>query len=253
MEFKKYSLNIVRHHHKKLDILDDKHFNTKISYINHNEYKHVDLRDKFPIVYNQGTIGSCTANALCGIIEYIIPDFLPSRLFLYYNERLIEKDVEHDCGATLFDGIQSLQTFGICSELDWPYDINKFTIKPLEECYNKALDHKVLQVKNIHNDITMMKNALINGIPFVVGIMIYSSFESDYVAKTGNVSMPRYYEQCLGGHAILICGFDDYKKVWIARNSWGPEWGDKGYFYLPYLYLLDSTLSTDLWCILKIL
>ena len=100
--------------------------------------------------------------------------------------------------------------------------------------------------------MTSMKNSLINNDPFVVGIAIYESFETYKVFKTGMVPMPTSTEKLLGGHAVVCVGFDDIKQVWIMRNSWGINWGDRGYFYLPYLYLLDSHLSTDLWIIKKI-
>jgi C1A family cysteine protease len=219
----------------------------------------VDLRTNFPPVYDQGNLGSCTANALCSVYEFEEVDenvnkgFKPSRLFLYYNERLLENSVKEDAGAMLSDGIKSLQTHGICSEKDCPYVIEKFKNKPTKTAYSNALKHKAIIASNIHQDVTSMKLSLFNKNPFVVGISVYESFESDEVAKTGMVPIPDITkEQCLGGHAVVVVGWDDEKKVWILRNSWGDKWGDKGYFYLPYLYLLDSNLSSDLWNISKI-
>ena len=243
----KYNLNITRKSIEELDLLQ--HHELELSNINKSNF--VDLRSKFPPVFEQGKLGSCTANALCAIISYNIKDFIGSRLFLYYNERKLENDIPDDSGAELTDGIKSLQMYGICPETDWIYDISKYAIKPPDKCYIDATVHKAIQVKNLSNDITMMKNTLLSGYPFVVGINVFESFESEYVVKTGNVSMPHHNERCLGGHAIVICGYDDIKKIWIARNSWGSNWGDKGYFYLPYLYLVDSSLSSDLWTIYK--
>jgi C1A family cysteine protease len=94
-----------------------------------------------------------------------------------------------------------------------------------------------------------MKTCLASGFPIVVGIAVYSSFESGTVAKTGVVPMPKSNEECLGGHAVVCVGYDDKAQTWIMRNSWGLGWGNKGYFTLPYLYLLDSSLCSDLWCI----
>ena len=97
-----------------------------------------------------------------------------------------------------------------------------------------------------------MKMSLSKANPFVVGIVVYESFESDTVAKSGYVPMPNVTsEAMLGGHAVLCVGYNDIKKVWIMRNSWGTSWGDRGYFYLPYAYLLDNTLTSDLWNISK--
>lgn len=238
-----YNLNIERIDYQKLNI-------KKIEISNKIPIK-VDLRSKFPPIYDQGNLGSCSANALCGLVGYDDPTMNGSRLFLYYNERMIENSIPIDAGAYLHDGVFSLQQHGICQEIDWPYDINKFTVKPPTQCYDNAVKHKAIQVQHINNDISQMKNNLACGNPFVVGILVYSSFESVQVAKTGMVPMPRYKDTILGGHAVVCVGYDDSKHLWIMRNSWGKNWGDKGYFYLPYLYLLDSSLSSDLWCIQK--
>ena len=216
----------------------------------------VDLRNDFPPVYDQGELGSCTANALCAVYEYETVDekinigFKPSRLFLYYNERKLENTIDEDSGALLSDGIKTMKKYGICSESDCPYIIEKFTQKPSDSAYKNALKHKVINSSNIRNDLNSMKLSLYNKNPFVVGIMIYSSFESEEVSKTGMVPMPKEGEDCLGGHAVVVCGYT--KDHWIMRNSWGDGWGDKGYFYLPYAYLLDAKLSSDLWNISKI-
>ena len=214
----------------------------------------IDLRNKMPPVYDQGQLGSCTANALAACFEYEDNNaFIPSRLFIYYNERVIENNINTDSGACLYDGIKSIQKTGVCSENLWPYNISKFKIKPTKNCYTDAENYKALDVTNIQQDITSMKTSLANGYPFVVGISVYASFESKKVSNTGIVPMPDIHkEELLGGHAVLVCGYDDLNQRWILRNSWGSSWGDKGYFYLPYLYLLDSHLSSDLWNITKL-
>ena len=212
----------------------------------------IDLRIKMPKIYNQGELGSCTANALCAIVGYDDPKLIGSRLFLYYNERKLENDIPDDAGATLSDGIKCLQTYGLCQETLWPYNISKFAIRPSDECYTQSGLHKVLKVKNIQNDLISMKTSLANGLPFVVGITIYKSFENDIVTSTGIVPMPNIEtEQLLGGHAVVCVGYNDTKKMWLMRNSWGTDWGLKGYFYLPYEYLTGD-LATDLWNISSI-
>lgn len=213
----------------------------------------VDLRVKFQAPYDQGALGSCTANALCGVVGYLDPKMLGSRLFLYYNEREMEGTLGEDSGAFLADGVKALETCGICPEAMWAYDVAKFTVRPGDECYKEALDHQVLQTRQLYNDLHTMRAALAEGHPFVVGITIYESFESEAVAQNGMVPMPAIAcgEQMLGGHAVCCVGYNDIKKVWIMRNSWGSGWGDGGYFYLPYDYLLDSSLATDLWTLIK--
>jgi len=213
----------------------------------------VDLRNKMPPIWDQGNLGSCTGQALCALVSHKHgkTDFVGSPLFLYYNERMLEGTVPYDSGATLYDGIKCLQNYGICREMLWPYIVSKFTVKPRPNCYRNALKHNALQVKNIPNDINSMKACLDSGFPFVFGFQVYSSFESSYVAQTGMVPMPNTAtEQLHGGHAVVCCGYDDTKQVWIVRNSWGTSWGDKGYCYFPYNFL-TSNLCSDLWNITK--
>jgi C1A family cysteine protease len=218
----------------------------------------VDLRSRFPPIYDQGQIGSCTANALCGLIGYVHPGLFGSRLFLYYNERVLDNSVKYDCGAYLSDGIITLKQNGICLETLWPYT-NHFSKKPSIICYIMALYSKIYNVYNISNTLESMKLFLTNGYPFVVGIVIYESFVTNMVATTGIVPMPNTNtEKFYGGHAIVCVGYNDTMTsngttgFWIMRNSWGKMWGDKGYFYLPYAYLTDDNLSSDLWTIGKI-
>ena len=215
------------------------------------ETQMVDLRERCQPCYDQGELGSCSANAFCALISYIYPDILGSRLFLYYNERMLEGTVEEDGGALLEDGIHSLLTFGICLEKNWGYDISQFKVKPDNSCYVEALKYKTLEVKHINNDIQSMKNCLINGFPFVVGIQIFSSFESQQVEKTGIVPMPNENDEILGGHAVVCVGYKNATQQWIMKNSWGTDWGDNGYFYLPFDYLTHPDLATELWVILK--
>lgn len=211
----------------------------------------IDLRDKMPTVYDQGNLGSCTANALGGAYEYLLKNkFTPSRLFIYYNERKYINTVKEDSGADLSDGIKSLKEYGVCDEQAWPYDIKKFQKKPSRKCYKAAYTHRAVQVENISQDIKSMKTSLANGLPFVIGFSVYDSFETDEVAKTGIAPLPdTKSEKLLGGHAVLVCGYDDEKSVWKVRNSWGDSWGDKGYFTVPYEYFTNTDLSSDIWSI----
>jgi C1A family cysteine protease len=241
-------------------------YNLNISRIPHSELKFkiiqkidilpisFDLRPKMPPVYDQGQLGSCTANSVGACYEFNNNNaWIPSRLFIYYNERSIEGDISEDAGAMISDGIKSLTTYGVCPETLWPYNISQFAVKPPASCYTNALNHKAVTVSNIHQDVTSMKTALASGFPMTVGITVYASFESSSVAKNGIVPMPKQGEQCLGGHAVVICGWTTItgQSYWIMRNSWGSSWGDKGYFYLPFLYLLDSNLASELWTITK--
>jgi len=213
----------------------------------------VDLRSKIKIMYDQGNLGSCTANALCYAYVFDAPTFSPSRLFLYYNERFLDGDVPIDAGSTLSEGINALEKYGVCKESTWSYNTNNFAVKPSKAAYTEGVKNEVLMATRVQQSLSSMKGCLIAGYPFVVGFEVYSSFESPAVASTGMVPMPNTHtEQLLGGHACICLGFNDTKKVWIMQNSWGAGWGDKGYFYLPYDYLTSPSLAGDMWRILKV-
>lgn len=214
----------------------------------------VDLRSECPAVYDQGQLGSCTANAIAAAIEFDLlkqkkSDFMPSRLFIYYNERAIEGTVDSDSGAQIRDGIKSVGSQGDCPETSWPYDISKFADKPPQSCYDDAVQHKAVQYERTIRDLNQMKGCLASGYPFVFGFTVYQSFESQDVAQTGHAPMPSASEQAVGGHAVVAVGYDDTQNWFIVRNSWGASWGMKGYFTLPYAYLLNANLSDDFWTI----
>ncbi|MCK9576265.1 MAG: C1 family peptidase [Clostridia bacterium] len=210
----------------------------------------VDLSNKCSPIVNQGTLNSCTANAIgSGMFEYmwikagnVIKNF--SRLFLYYNERNMEGTVKQDCGAYIRDGMKTLCNDGICTEPSWPYIIRKFSKKPDNICYEEAVNYKILSYNRVQGQ-NQIKQCLAQGNCIVAGIWVYESFESQEVASTGMVPMPESTEKNLGGHAVLIVGYDDTVQRFKLRNSWGNGWGDKGYFYIPYLVF--DKLVMDMW------
>jgi C1A family cysteine protease len=215
----------------------------------------VDLRRKCPPVLNQGDLGSCTANAIGNAHRFeqmrqgVAGDFLPSRLFIYYNERAIEGTIQSDSGAQIRDGIKSVAKKGACPEKMWPYVISKFARQPPAAASKEALKHQALSYMRIAQNIALMKGCLASGYPFVFGFTVYDSFESDAVAKSGTVPMPAPGEGVQGGHAVLAVGYDDAKQRITVMNSWGTGWGMKGFFTMPYAYLTDSNLADDFWTI----
>ena len=213
----------------------------------------IDLRPLCSPIEDQGTLGSCTGNALVGALEYLEKknkvDFKDlSRLFIYYNERALENSVAIDSGAQIRDGIKTLVKQGVCSEKSWPYIISKFAIKPPSSCYKEALDHQIIEYQRLVT-LDEMRACLAHGFPFVFGFSVYESFESQKIARTGVMPMPSRNERMIGGHAVCGVGYNDSKKRLIVRNSWGTVWGMDGYFTMPYKYLADRNLSDDFWTI----
>jgi C1A family cysteine protease len=215
----------------------------------------VDLTPDCPPVYDQGQLGSCTANGIAGAIEFDqmkqkLPDiFTPSRLYIYYNERVIEGTVATDSGAMIRDGIKTVGHDGACHEALWPYDVAQFATKPADAAYADGKQHVAVTYQRVARNLAQMKGCIAAGYPFVFGFSVYASFESPEVAKTGHASMPASSEQLLGGHCVDAVGYDDANQWWICRNSWGTGWGMQGYFTLPYAYLTQRSLSSDFWTI----
>jgi len=203
---------------------------------------------------------------------------MPSRLFIYYNERFLEGTVNQDAGAAIGDGAHALNMYGACSEESWPYDAPKFTTKPSVNCFTEASQCKVksyyrMDTTGIVSD--HVKAALISGFPVVTGFTVYASFESEHVTETGLMPIPLLYEKIMGGHCVVIVGCDDNKKAFFVRNSWGTSWGcnangnppisvssnglpintsPRGYFWMPYDFVngknvLGTPYCTDFWVI----
>lgn len=214
----------------------------------------VDLRAKFPAIYHQGELGSCTANAIGAMFEYCRkkekkPSFMPSRLFIYYNEREAEGTIKKDDGAEIRTGMKVSKKQGICREELWPYDDGnkQFKLKPSKECYTEALNFQIIQYEKVSQTLSHMKACLAEGFPFAFGIDLYERFYSTATEKTGMVLLPSAHEANEGGHAMCCVGYDDTKKLFIVRNSWGADWGKKGYCFIPYDYLLSTELADSFW------
>jgi C1A family cysteine protease len=218
----------------------------------------VDLAPKCPPVYDQGELGSCTGNAIAAAIQFdrirqdqpLGRELVPSRLFIYYNERVIEGTAGSDSGAQIRDGVKSVAKLGACFETGahpWPYRIAQFTEKPSAGCYAAAAKHQIVQYSSVVPILAQLKGCLAAGFPFVFGFTVYESFESAEVAKSGLVPMPSPREHVLGGHAVLGVGYDDKTQSFMVRNSWSEKWGRGGYCRMPYAYLTSSHLARDFW------
>lgn len=224
-----------------------------------------DIRGGFSPVEDQGRLGSCTAQAGVALVEYMERKFggnhvEASRLFLYKNTRKLA-GLQGDTGAYLRDTIKALRLFGVSQEEFWPYDITKFDVEP--DAFNYALANNYKALKYFRVDMPGMspeamlkeiKTKISKGIPLMFGSTVYSGI---YKVKT-DIPFPQGGEQPIGGHAMVICGYDDNvlgtnttkPGCFLIRNSWGTSWGMGGYAYLPYDYLYAG-LMCDIWGITK--
>ncbi len=220
--------------------------------------KTVDLSPQFPAPYDQGQLGSCTANATAGALQYMrrvekaTPDFTPSRLFEYYDSRVLEGTTAQDAGANLRDCMKALVNYGYCDEGLWPYNIAQFAVQPPASVYAAAAPTaKVIVYSAVPQDVAALTAHLAAGVTVVFGITVYTSFESATVAKTGVVPMPKKSEKALGGHALLLVGYALAAQRFKVRNSWGTTWGMGGYCTMPFAYLENPGLASDFWMVTK--
>jgi C1A family cysteine protease len=212
----------------------------------------VDPRADLPDVFDQGQLGSCTANAVAAAVQYDAklngsdPGFL-SRLWIYYYERKVEgSPADQDTGAYGRDGFKVCKTIGVPLENGWPYDIAKFSDEPPASLAEEAQQHRISNYRSVPRNVDSMKAVLSNRQTIAFGFTVYESFESQEVAHTGIVPMPTRDERTLGGHEVLLVGYlKNEPNYALVRNSWGTGWGIEGYFLMPWAYILDANLASD--------
>lgn len=212
----------------------------------------IDLQDQCPEVYNQGDLGSCTANAAAGLAQFLMKkeklgNWMPSRLALYYWNRLQEGTVGEDSGASLHDAMNSMVKYGVPHESLWPYNVSKFTVKPTKNVWSDAYWHMIKHGLSVKQNLNAIKTCLASGYPIIFGFAIFESFESNDFATTGIMPMPKEGEEILGGHAVMAVGYDDDTRMIKVRNSWGTSWGKGGYFFMPYDFITSSNYCDDFW------
>lgn len=213
----------------------------------------VDLRPQMSPIVDQGELGSCTANAIVsGLREFLELKAGKSltqlsRLYLYWHERAVEGDIDQDGGAIIRDGMKILTDMGVPPETDFPYDITTFTNKPSDQAEKDASAFKITSYHRIF-DLNGLKASLVEGYPVVIGMSVFSSFESEDVANHGIVPLPQFGESNLGGHAVLAVGYKTIgrEEYLIVRNSWGTSWGDQGYCYIPSSFVPRNYIN-DMW------
>ncbi|RPJ81626.1 MAG: hypothetical protein EHM13_10135, partial [Acidobacteria bacterium] len=217
----------------------------------------VDLRPHCTAVENQGQIGSCTANAAVGALEYHYkrrdgrsPEL--SRMFVYYNARRMRGQVMFDTGAHIREAMASLMAFGACCEDLWPYNPMLFALEPTIDAYNDATIHEAIQYARVGGGQGAIQ-ALAQGLPVVFGTVIPQRCYEE-AARTGVLPVPTAQERAAaeGGHAMLIVGYDNPRRMFIVRNSWGEDWGERGYCQIPYGVMDSCCRQEDFWVVAEL-
>ena len=226
--------------------------------INNEELpEYVNLKGYFLPVKNQGKLGSCSAFPISATYEYFAEknnkNVNVSELFIYYNARLARGKEKEDSGAYLSDAIEGVKKFGACFNSTWKYNVSKFHDKPSEEAYKEAKQFLADKYYRIQPNIKDLKFALAKGYPVIFGLKLYKSF---YVRNnTGIIPFPSAKEQKLGkygNHAMLLIGYSDQEKLFLVRNSWGTDFGESGYCYIPYDYLANPMYCSEAFIIQQI-
>ena len=218
----------------------------------------VDLRRHCPPVYDQLHLNSCSANAIAAALRYDElregrPDVpSPSRLFIYYNERVLAGVVGTNSPVSLRDGYRTVNKVGACPEVMWPYLIRRFRREPPEPCFHAAHRHRAIAYYRIRRSIQQLRACLAEGYPFVMALAVHQSMMGRTVKKTGNVPVPGKRDRLRGGHAVLAVGYDHLRKVILFRNSWGKTWGNNGYGCLPYAFFASADLTWDFWTMRRV-
>lgn len=216
----------------------------------------VDLRQWMPPIEDQGQLSSCVANATVGAYEYLekvaikdahaqVQDL--SRLFVYYNARLRSGDQNSDDGCIVEYAMESLGKFGVCTEATWPYKKKLTNKRPPEQAYAEAKALTTRSVKQVPLKLQAWKQALAESNAIVFGCATFESFD-ECSDNGGLVPMPSPSDArraSHGGHSMLAVGYNDQEQVFIIRNSWGTDWGDQGYCYMPYNYLMSPVFGAD--------
>lgn len=214
----------------------------------------VDLRNRLSPIHDQTAVNLGTASAIACAVDFArarqhLEAVSPSLLFIYYNQRAVAGAVETNNDGTVEDGIKAVTRYGVPPGRTWPLDVSRIKEKPPKSVYDEALKHRVLKAQRVIRNLAEMKGCLASDYPFIFYCTLFQSFESSTVAKTGKVEMPGVNEHVLGKRGVLVVGYDDEYQRFIVRNSWGTAWGIRGYFTLPYEYLLDPRLANDFWAI----
>jgi len=203
-----------------------------------------------PPILNQLTLGDCVANAFSYTISSITNNkFQISRLFTYANARCIgDEPLNQDSGTDIPTLAQAIINWGSPMESAYPYNISNFVYLPPLTAFQSSKLFKQFTYIQVGQNIASVKEWMnANKSPVIMGINVYSSFMTQQVATSGIIPMPNKSTETLeGGHCVCVVGYNDTTQQFYCANSWGTTWGAKGYFYLPYAYILDTDLTMEL-------
>ncbi len=219
----------------------------------------VDLRKHMTDVEEQ--VGnSCVANAFVGAYEYLAKRNLGesgdvSRLFVYYNARSLNGNENQDAGTQMELAIQALTEYGACSEDIWPNDKELIFQEPHEDAYEHAANFTIEEAEFIETNLDLWRHTLAEGYPIAFALNTFESFD-EASKNRGRVPIPKKSDNVRathGWHAMLCVGYSDKDRMFIVRNSWGSKWGDQGYCYIPYEYVIHPDYNGhDSWIIKSI-
>lgn len=216
-----------------------------------------DMTKEMPAIWDQGELGSCTAHAALACFQFTAKEQKQravnySRLYQYYNTRVLENTVDWDSGATIRNSIKAINKAGVALESAWPYKQTKFAKKPPEACYEYGSKKILRSYARVNQTFEDIRACLAQNNPITFGFSVFDSFEGDEIANTGVMRMPGPGERVIGGHAVVMTGYDTSKEVFICRNSWSKSWGDNGSFYMPFEFALDPYYADDFWAIFQV-
>lgn len=225
----------------------------------------VDLRSKLPSCFDQGQTSSCGPNAGSALMCFLYPQIQAfSRLQIYYGVRALEGDINQDAGVETRDVLRVLQVTGAAPETSWPFDVRNLFVDPPEAVYAQAEIYTVAEYLRLQTAEDYLA-CLAQGFPFILGFTVFEALDSDQVEKYGVLPFPGAGEKDLGGHDVLVVGYDtdflnnpDFKKSGLSpsqvsptalliRNSWGSAWGLHGHFWMPLEFAADPSSGGDAW------
>ncbi|WP_020470370.1 C1 family peptidase [Zavarzinella formosa] len=202
-------------------------------------------------VRNQGSLQACTSFAVAAAVRFAqikqgLEDFEPSPLYVFFNTRSIEGHQSLNVAVAPRDAIKAVASDGSCKEEDFPYDESKFSVPPPQNCFLFGRDNKVVTYLRVPPDLTSLKSCIAQGFPFILAFTAFSGFRN--IGSDGMI--PPASGAPIGGHCMLVLGYDDADQIFMCQNSFGEDFGNQGFVFMSYAYLLQNQF--DIWTITQV-